>query len=171
MNPRTARTVFAVVLGAVLLRTDDVMTSLDHTVLHWPVSVLDADGRPIGRGASRITQEFRPPNHMGVDIAVPGRLKDAQALVCALAAGKVAAAYQYARGWAVLIDHEDWASGYLHMSSLDEAIREGVHVAAGQVLGPMGADPTDPERIVHLHLQIAPGGRTANPIPYLSKAV
>lgn len=158
-------------LGYILWERDDVMTSLEKTLLHWPVNVLNAEGKPAGRGLSRITQEYRPPSHMGVDIAVPGQLQSARAIVCAVAAGKVAAAYHYARGWAVLLDHADWASGYLHMSELDPAIREGVHVAAGQALGPMGADPTDPERVVHLHIQIAPGGHTTNPAPYLARAV
>jgi hypothetical protein len=35
----------------------------------------------------------------------------------------------------------------------------------------MGADPMDPERIVHLHLQLAPGGEVVDPTQYLAQAV
>jgi murein DD-endopeptidase MepM/ murein hydrolase activator NlpD len=159
-------------VGYYLLRKDDdVATSLDLTILTWPVTLLDEQGRRTGRGTSRITQEYRPPTHMGVDISVPGHYKDARADVVALAAGKVAGAYEFVRGWAVLLDHGDWASGYLHMTELDPAIRDGALVAAGQRLGPMGSDPSDPEGVVHLHLQIAPGGHTTDPAPYLARAV
>lgn len=152
-------------LGYIVLRKDDhVVTSLETTPLTWPVQF---DGKRTGQ----VTQEYRPPTHMGVDIAIPGHYVDGVADVVALAGGRVAAAYQYERGWAVLLDHGDWASGYLHMTELHPTIREGVTVTAGQVLGPMGADPLDAEHIVHLHLQVAPGGHTTDPAPYLARAV
>lgn len=165
-------------LGYIILRReDDVMTSLDTSKLTWPVR--DASGRRVGR----ITQEYRPPTHMGVDIAVPGHYADAVATVVAVAAGRVVTASKSERGWQVLIDHGDWASGYLHLDDLDELIVSDmalqaqnpdivtVNVAAGQRLGPMGADPLDPERVRHLHIQLAPGGHVTDPTRYLAKAV
>src|ERR1041384_2045222 len=67
--------------------------------------------------------------------------------------------------------HGDWASGYLHLASVDAGVEHGARVGPGQRLGPLGADPLDPERIVHLHLQLAPGGVAVDPAPYLDKAV
>lgn len=131
----------------------------------WPVLV---PGR--GRGGSRITQEFRPPSHMGVDIAIPrpGGGYESGALVVAVASGRVARAARGPRGWWVLIDHGDWASGYLHMVTVDVAT--GDPVIAGQRLGVMGADPLDGEHIVHLHFQVAPFGHAEDPGPYLRSA-
>lgn len=161
MRPRDV--VLMLLGGWYLLRKDDhVITSLESTPLVWPV-------RSNGARVGQVTQEYRPPTHMGVDVAVPGHYTDAVADVVALAGGRVAAAYQYERGWAVLLDHGDWASGYLHMTEL--VVTEGQTVEPGQRLGPMGADPLDGEHIVHLHLQIAPGGHTTDPAPYLARAV
>jgi murein DD-endopeptidase MepM/ murein hydrolase activator NlpD len=158
--------------GYLLMRRSHVPTSLDTTQLHWPVRVLAGATTYLpGRGGSRITNEFKPGVHVGVDIAVPAQLTSARADVVAVAAGKVVRAWRHERGWAVLLSHEDWASGYLHLAELDDAIADGKAVAAGQRLGPMGADPMDPERIVHLHLQLAPGGEVVDPTQYLAQAV
>lgn len=140
-------------------------TGLDVTKLVWPVRV---DGK-VGRGGSTITQEYRPPSHLGVDIAVPGHYRDAGADVLAVARGTVARSVRGPRGWFVLLSHEDWASSYLHMSAID--VKLGDVVEAGQRIGRMGADPTDAEGIVHLHLQIAPLGKTTDPAPYLQGRV
>lgn len=160
--------------GYLLTRETHVHTSLDTTQLRWPVRVLTGVRGTTylpGRGGSRITQEFKPDVHVGVDIAVPGQLTSALADVCAVAAGTVVKAWRGERGWSVLLSHEDWASGYLHIAELDAAIADGKAVKAGQRLGPMGADPLDGEHIVHLHLQIAPGGVPVDPAPFLEKAV
>lgn len=149
----------------VLSGDDDVNTSLKKTVLRWPVVV---DGKE-GRGGSRITQEYKPPRHMGVDIAVPGHYKDVFASVLAVADGRVARAMKAQRGWSVLLDHGDYASGYLHMTQLD--VKTGDRVVAGQRLGTMGADPLDGQGVVHLHFQLAPLGHTVDPEPYLKGAV
>jgi len=166
------------ILGAYYLLTrGNVKTSLETTLLRWPVQVLGADGLPIeGRGGSAITQEYRPPSHMGVDISVVDHFTDARANVLAVATGRVVRAARGERGFAVLLDHGDWASGYLHLADIFAGVgvgdwRAGDIVQAGQRLGRMGADPLDPQRIVHLHLQIAPGGHTTDPAPYLRKAV
>ena len=155
------------VLGFAILKGGAMKTSLDRIVLRWPVRVHGASGR----GGSKITQEFRPPSHMGVDISVPGAYKTAIADVLAVAPGRVKSAVQSPRGWSVLIDHGDFASGYLHLAEIDGGIYSGATVSAGQLLGRMGADPLDAERIVHLHLQLAPAGVPVNPAPYLAAAV
>lgn len=149
-----------------LSRSIHVVTGLDVYVVNrsklkltWPVA--DDAGNSVGV----ITQEFKPGVHLGVDISVPGQYQTAKANVRAVAAGRVVRAWLAARGWAVLIDHGDWASGYLHMSSV--RVSDGQSVAAGDVLGPMGADPLDEEHVVHLHLQLAPGGVPTDPAPYL----
>lgn len=162
--------IWLALLGYVFVRDDHVPTGLDKTRIHWPVRVLGPEGTPLlGRGGSAITQEYRPPEHMGVDIAVPGQYRAAKARVLAVAAGKVVRASKGPRGWAVLLSHGDWASGYLHLASVEVA--DGASVLAGADLGEMGADPMDPEGIVHLHLQLAPGGRTVDPAAYLRRAV
>jgi murein DD-endopeptidase MepM/ murein hydrolase activator NlpD len=157
--------------GYLLTRRSHVRTTLDTTQLHWPVKVLAGTTYLPGRGNSRITQEFKPNVHVGVDIAVPTMLTAARADVVAVADGTVVRAWRTERGWAVLLSHEDWASGYLHLDELDPAIESGKRVTAGQRLGPMGADPLDPEHVVHLHIQLAPGGEVVDPGPYLEKAV
>lgn len=117
-------------------------------------------------GESRITQEFKPGRHVGVDIAVPGALTSAHAAVVACADGRVAKVYQAPNGGAVLLSHGSWTSAYLHMT--DVLVRLGEVVAAGDRIGTMGADPTDPEGVVHLHFQVAESGQGAvDPAPYL----
>ncbi len=149
-------------LGYLLLRRSDVHTSIHK--LRWPVT--DATGARLGR----ITQEFSPA-HPGVDISVPGHYQDARAEVRAVAVGRVVRAWLAPRGWAVLVSHGDWVSGYLHLAALAGGIVDGAVVDAGQVLGPMGADPLDAEHVIHLHLQIAPGGVPVDPATYLQGAV
>lgn len=139
------------------------MPSLKDTPLTWPVV---ADDGVHGR----ITQGYTPPRHMGVDICIPGHYQDAKAMVVAVAPGVVSKAYHYERGFAVLLNHGDWASMYLHMTELDSAIEVGASVSAGQDIGPMGADPLDGERIVHLHIQLAVNGETVDPAPHLGGA-
>lgn len=145
-------------------------TSLEGKVLAWPVRVWGERGRLAGRGGSVITQEFHAPSHLGVDIAIAGHYTDHELVgeVVALEAGRVAQATVGERGHYVLLDHGDWASGYLHLGALD--VTQGDAVQRGQRLGQMGADPLDAEGIVHLHLQLAPGGVPVDPAPYLSAA-
>jgi murein DD-endopeptidase MepM/ murein hydrolase activator NlpD len=159
-----------ILLGYYLLTRGDVMTTLDSAQLRWPVLVLDEDRLGVsGRAGAAITNPYAPPVHNGVDIAIAGHYTDAKALVLAMAAGTVVRAVRGSRGWLVVLDHGDWISSYLHLADVDT--RTGAAVLAGQRLGRMGADPLDRERIVHLHLQIAPNGHTVDPEPYLRKAV
>lgn len=134
-----------------------------------PVSAIQIRSWPVrvsGGGVAKITQEYKPGKHLGVDIAVPGQLQSADADVLAVADGVVERAYKSQRGWAVLVQHPGgWSSAYLHLGAID--VEPGDHVVAGMVLGPMGADPLDGEHVVHLHLQIAVAGQTVDPARYL----
>lgn len=162
-----------------LLMSKRKLSGLESASLTWPVRV---DGQP-GRGGSRITQEFRGGEttrkdgrvlkaHLGVDISVDGHYRDAEGDVLAVAGGRVARAVRGPRGWYVLIDSDDWAHSYLHMSSIEPRLREvGATVAAGDVIGRLGADPLDTYgKVVHLHLQFAPHGSVVDPAPYLRNA-
>jgi murein DD-endopeptidase MepM/ murein hydrolase activator NlpD len=140
---------------------------MDSTVAikYWPVVAMEG-------GPSQITQEFKPDRHLGVDISVPGHLRDAKAMVVAAADGVVERAYAARNGYAVLLRHAGgWTTAYLHMqpsSRLMLAWNVGDRLRAGQDLGIMGADPTDPEGVVHLHFQVGVDGVAVDPAPYLA---
>lgn len=80
------------------------------------------------------------------------------------------------RGWTVVLSHgKPWASYYTHLSSL--CVPEtshgagGYRVTAGQPIGIVGADPTNP-RIRHLHFEIWKGGNhttAIDPAPILRR--
>jgi murein DD-endopeptidase MepM/ murein hydrolase activator NlpD len=73
-----------------------------------------------------------------------------------------------ARGSNVVLDHgPPWASYYQHLSAIDPSIKKGARVQAGQHLGYMGADPTDPQGLRHLHFEawFRGGAEAAVPIP------
>lgn len=152
-------------IGTIGRRSLVTGTALDTTKLVWPVKV------PTG-ARSVISQEYRPGphGHPGVDIVVPAPAGKSPrylsgGLVVAVADGIVTRAARGQRGWWVLLDHGDWASGYLHLSSA--LVGDGQRVEAGQTLGPMGADPLDPEQVVHLHIQISARGQLVDPARYL----
>ncbi|HEY4240591.1 MAG TPA: M23 family metallopeptidase [Kofleriaceae bacterium] len=62
------------------------------------------------------------------------------------------------RGIAIVIDHgpRKIATFYQHLASA--VVTAKAKVAAGDVLGVAGADPTDPEGLVHLHFEVWLGG-------------
>lgn len=127
----------------------------------WPV----AGSQP----SAVITQEYSADRHPGVDISVPGHYADAEAIVRAVAPGRVAIARLAPRGHEVLLDHGTYATSYHHLRTLSVAV--GDTIGAGHELGAMGFDPLDAERIVHLHFQLAVGGRVLDPAPWLDLAV
>lgn len=113
----------------------------------WPVADLPAS-------PARVSQEFRPPSHMGVDIMYRGDngrwFAPEGTPVLAARAGTVWSVTPNARGIAVVLDHgKPWATFYQHLASAD--VKKGDVVAAGQRIGVMGIDPTDPQRVRHLH--------------------
>ncbi len=90
--------------------------------------------------------------------------------VLAPAAGRVWSARRTARGWRVVLDHgRPWASVLTHLDELvgipvvDAANRNTISVEAGQVLGTAGADPLDPQGLVHLHYELHREGRWVDP--------
>jgi len=124
----------------------------------WPIpDLLDpATGAVI---PARISQEYREwapgkAAHYGVDLMWNrgGWMAPAGAPVVAARDGVVWSAEHTPRGIAVVLDHgPPWATFYQHLERLDPRIVKGAKVAAGDVIGDMGADPLDPARVRHLH--------------------
>ena len=113
-----------------------------------------------------VTQEFRSPTHYGVDVTYARPRPEAGTVpVLAARKGTLWSAQKVARGWQVVIDHgKPWATFYTHIQELSPALqaalaakrvgvssRDPAPIEAGADLGMMGYDPTDPERVVHLH--------------------
>lgn len=88
--------------------------------------------------------------------------------VLAARAGRVWSVKKTARGWAVTLDHsKPFATFYTHLETPALPLHSGgvnvntgqpTHVKAGDVLGFMGYDPTDSERVRHLHFAVWHGG-------------
>jgi murein DD-endopeptidase MepM/ murein hydrolase activator NlpD len=97
--------------------------------------------------------------HRGVDYAAPHG-----ADVVAIASGTVVSAtYDNANGRMVRLRHASgYESYYLHLSTFGSAIRSGVHVTQGQVIGRVGATglATGP----HLHYGLRKSGVFVNPL-------
>jgi murein DD-endopeptidase MepM/ murein hydrolase activator NlpD len=108
-----------------------------------------------------ISQEFRGAGagarHFGVDLmyrSVGDRAWFAPhgTPIVAAKAGTIWSVDESPRGWMVVIDHgPPWATFYQHLEKVSPAISKGARVEAGHQLGIMGSDPTDPERVRHLH--------------------
>jgi murein DD-endopeptidase MepM/ murein hydrolase activator NlpD len=136
----------------------------------WPIPDLDYGDSARGptRVPAEVSQEFRSaaPTHYGVDLMYRhlgaansgARWYAPQNVpVVAARAGALWSVTRTARGWAVVVDHgPPWATFYLHLATLDDAITGAAQhgaspIAAGQRIGTMGADPLDPEHVTHLH--------------------
>jgi len=136
---------------------------------HWPVP-RDAAGNP-----PVVSNEFRRPSHLGVDVMyrVGGRYVAPEGTkVLAARAGVVWSTGKTARGWNVVLDHgKPWATFYQHLAA-EPLVKKGDHVAAGQELGFMGADPTDPQKVRHLHFATwykgAGDSASVDPGPHMS---
>ena len=84
--------------------------------------------------------------------------------VLAARAGKLWSVQQTARGLSVVVDHgKPFATFYQHLASVDPAIAgggnpslafRGMAIEAGQRLGTVGIDPTDPSKVRHLHFAV-----------------
>lgn len=102
---------------------------------------------------AEVSQEFKPGQHMGVDIMYREGGKWTAPIgtpVVAARSGVVWSVNQTPRGWNVVLDHgEPWATWYQHLASV--VVQKGDRVEAGRELGVMGADPTDPQGLRHLH--------------------
>lgn len=137
----------------------------------WPVPDMIS---PTGTTQAVISQEFRSQGtpHYGVDLMYRNPVTHhfeapAGTPVVAARSGALWSVDRTARGWAVVVDHgKPWATFYQHLETVDPAIAAGMQgryraaltapapalvVAAGQRLGLMGFDPTDPQKVRHLH--------------------
>lgn len=118
----------------------------------WPVADLPSSPALITQGVGA--------RHAGVDITYrldSGYGAPAGTLIRAARAGRVRLAQHTPRGWAVILDHGDgWSTLYQHLTGV--TVGAGAGVELGQVLGEMGADPLDPQHVVHLHFALWRGG-------------
>jgi murein DD-endopeptidase MepM/ murein hydrolase activator NlpD len=131
-----------------------------------------------------ITQEFRDPSHLGVDVAyqriatsdrpeyAPPHDSDASGKyfsppgtpILAARDGKVWSVGKSPRGISVVLSHaKPWATFYQHLESCVLPAHaegrlasggDGMTVRAGDVIGRMGWDPLDPEGFRHLHFAV-----------------
>ena len=112
-------------------------------------------------GARRVFNGKTRSRHAGLDVAAP-----AGAPVVAAAGGRVALAGNfYFSGGSVVLDHgEGLFTMYFHLSRLD--VKEGETVAAGQLLGAVGATgrATGP----HLHWAARLGSARIDPAALLA---
>lgn len=125
---------------------------------YFPVSI-------VGERTPLVSQEFRAPDHLGVDIMfrrLPGEGgggSDAKwtaprgAMAIAAADGEVLYARPHTNGLRVRLRHPcGHHTLYLHLRSL--FVTQGQALHAGHVLGELGADPTDAHGLVHLHFEV-----------------
>ena len=144
----------------------------------WPVAAARrADPAAFPWAVPVVTNEFARPAHLGVDIlyrSASGRLLlTTSGPVVAARTGTVWSVGQTARGHSVVLDHgPPFATFYQHLSEV--SVAKGQSVNAGDVIGQMGADPTDGEHIVHLHFAVWYGGggddASVDPAPMLRAA-
>lgn len=143
----------------------------------WPVPDR-GDIQPAADGVAVISQGFHPPRHMGVDIMYHGRDRGFFAPigtpVVASKQGKIWSFAHTARGFNVVVDHgPPFATFYQHLESVEAWVARGATVSAGSILGMMGFDPTDPERVRHLHFEVwwqGPAQNAVDPAPMLAGA-
>lgn len=135
----------------------------------WPVGDLGSSWPAV------ISQEFRPPSHKGVDLMYRQAGKWVAPVgtpIYAARDGVVWSSGETARGSNVVLDHgPPWATFYQHLATLD--VVKGQRVRAGQKIGTMGADPTDPQGLRHLHFETwykGAGDHAVDPAPMLAIA-
>ena len=163
----------------------------------WPVPTVNGH-------SPAVSHEFEPgerylPNgnlnyavHLGVDIMFRRQAGDPPSRsrfvsfddvrIMATVPGNVWDAGETKLGHFVEIDHGKvggvgMLTFYQHMSRLERPWKKGDAVFPGMPLGVMGADPTDPEGLVHLHFEVwLPDGKpkgkwSVDPQPYLDRWV
>lgn len=137
---------------------------------YYPVeNAPSVEGTVRGR-APAVSQAFSAPDHLGVDIMfarLPGETLETSpgnARWCmprgiraiALTAGRVVYAKRAANGWRVRLTHGPVDTLYLHLGAVPLVVT-GQKVLAGESLGLVGSDPTDPEGLPHLHFELRVG--------------
>lgn len=175
-------------LGALVVMAYDPVDWGDPSLWHWPVPDLltGAGGGVDAYYAATQSQEFRRPDHLGVDLMYRRTASDAgtpatradhgsaqwfaPAATPVLAArdGVVWSVDRSPRGIEVVIDHgKPFATYYQHLAatSLPVGTFKGktpngvaLRVKAGEQIGVMGFDPTDPQGLRHLHFAVWHGG-------------
>ena len=103
--------------------------------------------------------------HAGIDLMAP-----MGSPIRSAAGGTVVyAGWYYAYGNIVDIQHADAViTRYAHMSKFAPGIVIGAPVAAGQIIGQVGA--TGRARGAHVHFEVRVNGRAVDPKPYLALA-
>lgn len=116
-----------------------------------------------------VTQRFKPPTdvsprgHLGIDLMFRCAIGDAPSKhpLYTMIAGARSIAMTDARvlyselapnGWRVRLQTGPWHLIYLHHTY--NLVSAGELVRAGQPLGVIGADPTDPQGLAHLHFEL-----------------
>lgn len=152
LRTRTAN-IIVIVLGVLAWHPPALAQIAACGEMVMPVSQL----RTVGRGYSG--------HHAGIDLMAPHGSP-----VMAAAAGTVVyAARYYAYGNIIDIAHADGSTTrYAHLSRYAAGIRPGTAVAAGQVIGLVGA--TGNARGAHLHFEVRYGGRAVDPKPFIQLA-
>ena len=151
----------------------------------WPVATWNGRAPVISDGFN--SPRAGVPHHGGVDImfrrlpADPfksgspngskGHVMPDNIAALAASDGVVSSAMKGSRGYSVIVDHapRKVSTFYTHLEKLlvtPTARGESKQrVRAGQPLGIIGFDPTDPARLRHLHFEIWRGGPTAGVDP------
>lgn len=87
----------------------------------------------------------------------------------AVGPGVVTQAFQGEKGNWISIDHGDgMVSGYGHLST--RFLNKGDRVGAGQAVGIIGDDPSNPNDGAHLHFELKINGSKVDPKPYIVDA-
>jgi hypothetical protein len=175
---------------AAMARKAKAMGTADRWV--WPVPAFEGY-RPVvsdGWGSIRRSPDGTARSHLGADIMFRRRSAADRSAefpagtaggskahfmpsgVVALGAadGVVRFAAVTRRGSTVVIRHAGgWSSYYTHLESLRVAVGDAVR--AGQPIGIVGHDPTDPRGLRHLHFELWRGHKRSgaiDPAPYLA---
>lgn len=103
--------------------------------------------------------------HTGQDLAA----QPAPGPVVAASDGRVVAAgYNSGYGNSVNLQHADGVSTlYAHLASIDDAMKAGADVAAGQVVGIEGS--TGSSTGAHLHFEVKVNGVPIDPVPFMEE--
>jgi murein DD-endopeptidase MepM/ murein hydrolase activator NlpD len=178
-------------LGVVVMTYDPVEWG-DPLLWHWPIGDLITGSLVPAYYPAAISQEFRRADHLGVDLMYkrqgqadpPGvsAIDHASAQwfapvntpIVAARDGLVWSVDKSPRGIEVVLDHgKPFATYYQHLSStvLPVGTFKGkapngqqLRVRAGQVIGQMGYDPTDPQGLRHLHFAVWYGGNNESSV-------
>ena len=158
----------------------------------WPLAMWQGRA-PVcsdGWGSARRKRDGTPSIHLGVDLMYrrrsradltdsypPGtrggstwHVMAADVPALAASAGTVRYAKWTERGFTIVIDHiAPWSTYYTHLSML--SVRAGQVVAAGEPIGIVGGDPSNPPHLRHLHFALWRGkwqDSAVNPAPHMA---